>query len=200
MAILGPGDLAPDITLRDLEGQTQVAVSVAGAAGAAGADGAVAGAAPREISPWDRPAGLAAAAGSPGEKRPTVLVFMKSSCPTCQFLAPFVEILRAGLPAGAARFLGIMQDEREEALNFRDMLGLRFPLLLEPEPWESSERYGLESVPATFLVEPDGRISRSFLAFQRPEIESMAQDLASRAGGSSVELFGGREVPILKPG
>jgi len=132
---------------------------------------------------------------------PTVLTFIKSSCWTCQFTAPFLQRLRQAIPEQAARMLAVMQDEQSAADEFVRRYGLSMTALLEPEPWAVSSAYGLESGPDIFLVESDGRISSAFTAFQRDELARLAGDLGRRAGLSGeVDLFEGADVPRLRPG
>src|SRR5437762_7292281 len=70
---------------------------------------------------------------------PTLLVFMKSTCGTCQFTAPFVRRLRESVPRQAVRILLVMQDGEKEAREFASRHGLSVPVLLEAEPWAVSE-------------------------------------------------------------
>ena len=131
---------------------------------------------------------------------PTLLVFMKSTCGTCQFTAPYVQRLRETVPRRAARILLVMEDGEAEAREFATRHGLSGPVLLEQEPWAVSAAYGLESVPGFFLVEEGTVVSTSFQAFQRDPLAEIAADLARRGGHGSVRFFEEGEVPVLRPG
>jgi peroxiredoxin len=99
---------------------------------------------------------------------PVALVFYKSACPTCQFSFPYIEKMfsRAERTKGLTLW-GISQDDAEETRAFAKALGITFDLLLDEEPYDVSAAFGLEFVPALFLIQSDGKISISEYGFTK---------------------------------
>jgi len=131
-----------------------------------------------------------------GERpRPTLLVFFKVSCPTCQYTMPFVERLASGANPDAPEILVISQDDAPNAIQFQERFGLSVPMLIDPGPrYAASNLYRITHVPSFFLVEPEGTISLSFDGFEKQPLEQVA----ARFG---VPLFAeGERVPSSRPG
>ena len=131
-----------------------------------------------------------------GERpRPTLLVFFKVSCPTCQYTLPFVERLASGANPDAPEILGISQDEAPSTIQFQQRFGLSMPMLIDPGPgYAASSLYRISHVPSFFLVEPDGTVSLSFDGFEKQPLEQVA-------GRFGVPLFAEDErVPSSRPG
>jgi len=127
--------------------------------------------------------------------RPTLLVFFKVSCPTCQYTMPYVERLASSANPDAPEILAISQDDAPNTIQFQQRFGLSMPTLIDPAPrYAASNLYRLTRVPSFFLVEPDGAISLSFDGFEKAPLEQVA----ARFG---VALFREDErVPASRPG
>lgn len=124
---------------------------------------------------------------------PTLLVFFKTSCPTCRLAWPHLQTLHA-LRGKFLRVIGVAQNDAAAARAFQSELGAKFELLLDPEPsFTASNAFGVESVPHHVLVQPDGKVSHIWAGWQRAEMESLAT--------SETPLFPDVEaVPSFKPG
>lgn len=132
---------------------------------------------------------LAGIAGEGG----ALLAFFKASCPVCQFTFPFLERLAAG---GAMRVYGVSQDDARTTARFASEHGLTFPMLLDEESagYQTSNAYGITTVPSLFLVDAEGKVALSSEGFVKRELE----EIGRRAG---VELFRRDEyVPEWKAG
>ena len=129
-------------------------------------------------------------------QKPTLLTFFKVSCPTCQFTLPFLERLYRGKTNGDITMLAISQDDAESTREFNTHFGVTMPTLLDREEagYPASNAYHLSNVPSIFLVEADGKISRSFAGFEKKALE----DLGSRLGKAPFEP--GESVPDRRPG
>ena len=106
---------------------------------------------------------------------PVILVFFKVSCPTCQFTFPHIERIFAS--AGKdwnARLWGISQDDPEETRGFAAEYGITFDMLIDEYPYDISNAYGIVSVPALFIIEPDGKISFSDSGFSKASLNQIA--------------------------
>ena len=141
----------------------------------------------------DRLGGGSASLAELTKNGPVLLAFFKVTCPVCQFTLPFLERLHA---AGALPVYAISQNDDADTREFMDEYRLTFPMLLDREEndFPASNAYGISQVPTSFLVEPDGAISRVIEGWSRRDIAA----LGSRAG---IEVFHpGDRVPELKPG
>src|SRR5947207_13205369 len=93
---------------------------------------------------------------------PVALIFYKSECPTCQFTFPFVQKIFAQVGKTAGWTLwGISEDDLAETQQFALDHGITFDLLIDEHPFDVSTAYGLQFVPAIFLIQPDGKITVS---------------------------------------
>jgi len=108
---------------------------------------------------------------------------------------PYLEKLGRARTAGAPRVIAISQDDSCATAQFNFRFGIsNLTTLLDPPPYRVSNAYGIENVPSLFLVEQDGRISRSVAGFEKAEMIRLGE----RCG---VELFTARDrVPVFQPG
>jgi peroxiredoxin len=126
-------------------------------------------------------------------KGPALLAFYKISCPVCQLAFPYLERLSAGT---AFQIVAISQDDAESTRDFNQRFGVTFPTLLDQskEGFPASNAFGISAVPSLFLVEADGKISKTSTGFSKRDLEALGQ----RAG---VQTFRpGDNVPEWKPG
>ena len=80
-------------------------------------------------------------------------------------------------------------------------LGITFPVFLDEPDYELSNGLDIVSVPAVYLVDDNGTVTRVSQGFNRNELTQMADDLAASVGGVSPVLWSDEEsVPELKPG
>jgi peroxiredoxin len=109
------------------------------------------------------------------EQGPVVLVFYKGSCPTCQFTFPFIQQIYSKMGGRAPWTLwGISEDDPDETLDFRQQFGITFELLIDTYPYQVSAAYGLQNVPAVFVVQSDGTISLSDFGFSKQTLNQIA--------------------------
>src|SRR5262249_19273897 len=150
-----------------------------------------------------QPVGLEALAGGrvrwPLEGESSLLVFLKSDCPTCRLTMPFVDRLDRRLRTRGARtrIAAVIQDPLDDAADFAPELGLALDLASEPEPYPLASAFGVRTVPTLFLVGEDGRVHRTVEGFDRDALE----DLRREAGAGAEPLFGPADsVPAFRPG
>ena len=106
---------------------------------------------------------------------PVVLVFYKGSCPTCQFTFPFIQQIYSKVGSTAPWTLwGISEDDPEETRAFARQHGITFDLLIDEYPYAVSSAYGLQTVPAIFIVQRDGTISLSEYGFSKRSLNQVA--------------------------
>jgi peroxiredoxin len=130
---------------------------------------------------------------------PVLAVFFKVSCPTCQYMLPFVDRLHQRLPG--ARIWGVSQDDKRASRLFADEFGVTFPILIDEEPWELSDAYRLTHVPAYVLIASNGRVELSGDGFVRRDLLAIQESLVRQFTVKLPPLFGSTEnVPEFKPG
>lgn len=122
---------------------------------------------------------------------PTLLVFFKVGCPTCQLTLPFLNRFEDRL-----RVIGISQDERNATERFREQYGIRYPLLLDEKRkgYPTSNAFDITNVPSLFLVDGAGKIEWSDNGFSKPALTRLGERFAVRI----FEAAG--RVPEFKPG
>jgi peroxiredoxin len=130
---------------------------------------------------------------------PVLLAFFKVTCPTCQFTFPFLERIHRGRSGGSPQIVAISQDDARATTEFNRKYQITLPTLLDPhEPgsirYPASNAYGITHVPTLFLVEQDGRISRSVSGFDKLELLELARIFGT-------EVFTPHDrVPVYQPG
>ena len=131
---------------------------------------------------------------------PVLLAFYKYNCPTCRFAMPFIERLYRKYGDSKYKFIAIAQDNEPETEQFRSDYGLSFAIALDKKPYEFSQMFNFQAVPAIVLISREGRILHQFEAFQKAEFEWLNRTLAD--GDVNFEpLFDTNEdIPALKPG
>jgi peroxiredoxin len=102
-------------------------------------------------------------------------VFYKSSCPTCQFTFPYIQKIfeKANENAGWTLW-AISEDDPDETREFIRQYGLAFEVLIDEHPYEVSAAYGLQFVPALFLIGPDMKIVVSDYGFTKAGLNGIA--------------------------
>ncbi|HLW79656.1 MAG TPA: TlpA disulfide reductase family protein [Terriglobia bacterium] len=144
-----------------------------------------------------KPYSLAAAL----ERSPVLAAFFKVSCPTCQYALPFVERLYQQLRPQDAAIWGVSQDNARDSQRFASAFGLTFPILIDEEPYEISQEYGLDHVPTLFLIAPGGQVEISGDGFSKSDLLEIQKWLARHFAVEAPPLFlPGEKVPEYKPG
>jgi peroxiredoxin len=134
----------------------------------------------------------------PGDD-PTVIVFLKEDCPTCDFAMRFIQRLGDCLPP-AVRVLGVSQSDAATTAAFATRHRLTFPILLDTT-LEASLDWGIESVPTLWLIDVDGTVLDRSAGFDRGEWDRLARVAAVSGDIPAPVLFrDGEEVPEWRPG
>ncbi len=132
---------------------------------------------------------------------PVLAAFFKVSCPTCQYAFPFIERLYQQFHAQGVRVWGISQDTARDSRRFAETYGVTFPILIDEEPYETSQQYGLEYVPTLFLIAPDGHVEISGDGFSKNDFIELQKSLARRFSATPPALFlPDEKIPEYKPG
>lgn len=122
-----------------------------------------------------------------------LLAFFKVNCPVCQLTFPFLERIHA---AGTLPIYGISQNCADDTREFARHFAITFPMLRDEEKkgFQTSNDFGISSVPTMFLIGPDGKIGRVIEGWSRADIEW----LGAQAGVQAIRPED--NVPALKAG
>lgn len=128
-----------------------------------------------------------------------LLLFVSEECPTSALalrrLGPLVEAW-----AGAGlRAVAVFEDPLEVATRTARRLGWMGPAVSEEQPFDTSRRYELQSVPTVVLVDRDVTVRGTVVGWDQPALEVLL--------GRAAELLGVPELPtpaasepLRKPG
>lgn len=131
---------------------TLVSVEVLVPGSPAGVAGAPAPELPRELLSGQR-VDLASLRG-----RPALINFWASWCAPCRQESPLLERI-AEMGHRGPKVVGVdWNDSPRNARAFIHSLGLRYSILRDPSG-VVGERYGINGLPTTFILDPEGRIA-----------------------------------------
>jgi peroxiredoxin len=135
------------------------------------------------------------------QRGPTVVVFFKISCPTCEFTFPFLERLFKAYGGESVSFLGISQDDPKATREFCTDAGVTFPALVDGDGYPASNDYGITNVPSYYLISPDGRVQVSSVGFSKEALEQISARLAGFLNQPTQPVFLPDEIiPDTKAG
>src|SRR4051812_43235539 len=130
--------------------------------------------------------------------RPALLIFASEECPTCALalrrLAPIVAPIRE---AGVGLAV-VFEDPLDVAARVAREARFKGTVLAEPAPFDTSRAYGLESLPATFRLEPDGSVAESVVGWDAAGLSALVGRACAAVGAPAPEITG--EPPRTKPG
>jgi peroxiredoxin len=130
----------------------------------------------------------------------TVVVFFKTTCPTCRLAWPYLEKLHQSYQKAGLAVWGISQHDAKRSAEFASKNGSTFPILID-ENWQSSKQYDPDFVPTLFLIESTGKIIDRVVAFDKAGLNRVSQTIAARLD-VSVETIAPEQDgnPPFKPG
>lgn len=121
---------------------------------------------------------------------PRLLLFLQTDCPTCQLIAPYLNLLaRDGIAVH-----GISQDDEAATREFVRNRSLVFPVSVDDELRES-RRYEPLAVPTLLLVDDAGQAIRSVTGFDKEGLNAIA---AALGHGPVATPYDG--APATRPG
>ena len=116
------------------------------------------------------------------QQGPTLAVFWKSTCATCDLIFPYLQRLTEAYDSGRWQLLAVSQGRADESAEFARRLGLTIPVLVEGEGWPVSRQYDPEATPTLFLIGPDGTIEMTSVGFSKEELNEISRRLAEHLG------------------
>ena len=135
------------------------------------------------------------------ERGPLLVAFFKVSCPTCQYIFPFIERINQQFGKRGIQVWGVSQDNAKDSRSFAEEFAVTFPLLVDNHPYAVSDAYGLTHVPTVFLIDSQGQIVLATDGFDKKDLLAVHRWLAEYSATSPPALFLPSErVPEFKPG
>jgi peroxiredoxin len=126
------------------------------------------------------------------EKGPVVLVFLKISCPVCQFALPYLERIHEAARGKHVSIVGVSQNNLKDTQFFNRQYGITFPVALDdPKAYAVSNAYGITNVPTIFYVGQDGTIEISSVGWAKNDVLEIARRV------SEIGKMG--EIPVIRP-
>lgn len=121
-----------------------------------------------------------------------VVAFFKVTCPVCRMAAPKV----GALADAGVRVVAVGEDPPDALHSYRGASGQRVRTLSEPPPYSVSTAYDIQTVPALYLIDPEGTIVDAVEGWERAGWNRLAATAGMR-GPVSTE---GDGLPALRPG
>ena len=136
------------------------------------------------------------------ERGPVVLVFLKVSCPTCQYALPFYERLFKAYKNQQVTLVAVSQNDVNDTAAFAREFGVTFPVLVdEMRSYPVSNAYGLTNVPTIFWIGTDGEIELSSVGWTKADFEQINRKMAEAAQIAAASMFQPSEaVPDFRAG
>jgi peroxiredoxin len=131
------------------------------------------------------------------QRGPVLLALYKASCPVCQMTLPYLDRIAHGVSQESSlQVVAISQDDPVLTARFQKALGLSLRTLFDRDEdgYPVSNAFGIQHVPALFLVETDGTVSLAGSGFRKSELEL----IGARAGVAPFRQ--GDHVPVWKAG
>ena len=128
----------------------------------------------------------------------TLLVLFEADCPTCHLTLPYLNRLAKELTG--VPIIGISQDGEEATRRIIDQLPIEFPVALDDD-WQMTRQYDPLAVPTLFLVNGQGQIVFTQVAFDKNDLNQIAALMCEATGREPILLatpFDGN--PETKPG
>jgi peroxiredoxin len=122
---------------------------------------------------------------------PAVLVFFKTTCPTCQFGLPFLNRAMDAARTKGAPLLAISQDPPNETNRFLSTWEVQLPVAFDraEDGYPASNAFGLTHVPTVYELDSNGYVVRIIDGFDKAAYE-----------GLGVVFQPAEAVPSYRPG
>jgi peroxiredoxin len=112
---------------------------------------------------------IAPPAPAVAQGKPALLVFFETDCPTCQLTLPYLNALNGD----SVQLVGISQDGESLTREFIRQMQIAFPVEIDHE-LKISRAYDPQSVPTIFLLDPNGRVLRTVVGFDKAALNQLA--------------------------
>ncbi len=129
---------------------------------------------------------------------PVALFFYKVTCPVCRQAAPKATAFERAYPG---RVVGVGQDPEGDLEAFSREWDMAIRSIVDAEPYEASNAYGIEVVPTLVLVGEGGVVDDVVQAWDRDGYNRVSLRLAELTGREyAVVSDPGDGLPPFRPG
>lgn len=112
---------------------------------------------------------------------PTLLVFFKTTCGTCDLAFPYINRLWTSYRDGW-RLWAVAQDPPPRAGDYARRHGMEYPVLPDTPDYSVSKPYDPPATPALFLIDADGRLAYTSHGFSKDDLNELSKLIAARLG------------------
>ena len=132
--------------------------------------------------------------------RMTLVVFFKTTCPTCRVAWQYIEKLHRSYQGAGLAVWGISQHDKNRSSDFAIEYKSTFPILIDDD-WRVSKQYNPDYVPTLFLIDATGKIVDRVVAFDKAGLNRLSQAIAARLNVSTQVIAPDNDGnPPFKPG
>jgi len=132
--------------------------------------------------------------------QPTLLVFFKTTCGTCDTAFPYVNRLREAYPE-SWQLWAIAQDPPREAAEYAHKHGMHYPVLVDAPDYSVSRVYDPAATPTFFLNDAKGRTVFTTHGFAKDDMNQLAALIADLLEAEPLIIAPENDgKPAFKPG
>ena len=134
------------------------------------------------------------------ERGPALLVFFKTTCPTCHLTFPYINRLFERYPDGWSVW-AVAQDPPAASRAYEAEHGLTYPVLPDVDGYAVSKLYDPPATPTLYLIDRDGTVALRSHGFSKTDLNALSEALAERLGREAVVVAAADDGnPDFKPG
>ena len=131
---------------------------------------------------------------------PVLLMFIKTTCGTCDMAFPYINRLKESYPDDGWSLWVVAQDTPGDAGRYAAANGITYPVLSDADGYTVSRAYDPPATPTLFLIDSAGQITQQSAGFHKAELNSLSAWLADRLGVDPVVIAADDGNPAFKPG
>src|SRR5271169_2383488 len=127
-----------------------------------------------------------------------MLLFVNEDCPTSALAMRNLGPLCHGWENAGLSCTAVFEDPLEVAIRVARRCGWTGQVVSQPPPYQTSRAYGLISVPAAFLIGPEGQITNTVTGWDQTAIALLIRRAATMTGTTLATPE--PKEPLRKPG
>ncbi len=132
---------------------------------------------------------------------PVLLMFIKTTCGTCDLAFPYINRLKESYPNDGWSLWVVAQDTLEDAGRYAAANGIKYPVLSDTDGYTVSKAYDPPATPTLFFIDRAGQIAQQSAGFHKAELNSISAELADKLGAKPVVIAAADDGnPDFKPG
>jgi peroxiredoxin len=125
----------------------------------------------------------------------TLVIFFKTTCPTCQYAWPYYERLHTAYTKAGLRVWGISQHDAERTRAFQAQYNATFPHMID-EAFTASRAYDPAFVPTSFLIDSDRTLVETVESWNARHMNALSKQIARALGVDAQEIVLDRDHAV----